>query len=84
MTREDNAAYTAGCFPAIAETETERQARRDATYAAQLAANSWPSDTCKFCKRAKACCARCSHHVGDMCLHCGNDERARPFTFRGK
>lgn len=43
---------------------------------------SWPADQCPECQRrgygrigSAAYCVSYAHHVGDCCLHCGNEER---------
>ena len=60
-------------------------AKKDAEYARRLRDNDWPSDTCDACKRKQGCCESFTHHNGDCCNHCGNDERnPRKWLFRGK
>ncbi len=47
----------------------------------------WPSDTCQAgaCQRGTSCCQNYSHHLYDVCLHCGNDERdIHHMKYRGK
>lgn len=46
---------------------------KDRRYAAQVASGAWPSDSCPQCRGG--CCQRAWHHAGDVCLHCGLDER---------
>ncbi len=57
------------------EHEVWQQAR-DLLFEHRKLTNTFPSSTCNDggC-RFGACCKRTWHHAGDMCLHCGNDER---------
>lgn len=65
------------------------QADRLRQFHANLQSGVWPMDTCDKCSRHPAvgcagCCKSFAHHVGDFCIHCGNDERRGGWTFRGK
>lgn len=35
----------------------------------------WPALLCRKCQTRGGCCKYAYHHVGDCCIHCGNDER---------
>jgi len=48
--------------------------RKDRQYARRVKSGQWPGDTCKDCAGG-ACCKRTWHHSGDLCAHCGLDER---------
>ena len=63
---------------------------QNAAYKALMESGAWPADTCPNCIRrgvpnigAAGCCKSYSHHIGSVCLHCGNDERGRDWKFRG-
>lgn len=57
----------------------------DDVFRAQVRSGDWPQDTCEACQRTKRCCRSYSHHHGDCCTHCGNDERnPRTWGWRGK
>ena len=64
-----------------AEMDRERFAEKDRAFTAQKASGTFPAVTCKECRgedlkrEVYGCCQRDWHHVGDCCLHCGNDER---------
>ena len=47
---------------------------KDKLFEIRKANGKFPSDTCEGC-RSSICCNRHWHHVGDCCIHCGNDER---------
>ena len=74
----------------MAWTEAETKAyydEKDTIFRAQVQLDQWPSDRCETCQKRPGCCERYSHHVGDCCLHCGNDERSGPglaMKFRGR
>lgn len=57
-----------------AELERERWAKKDRDFEATKATGAFPAVKCPQCK--SGCCKRTWHHVGDCCLHCGNDERS--------
>lgn len=46
----------------------------------------WPQDTCTTFKcQNGGCCQNSNHHLYDVCLHCGNDERHTDhIKFRGR
>lgn len=50
-------------------------AARDVAFDTIAASEQWPSGECEYCSRRGVCCRSHNHHVGDCCLHCGNDER---------
>lgn len=58
------------------ETPVQTDARfehKDQVFAELQKTGEWPSRTCPKCKHG--CCKRTWHHIGECCLHCGNDER---------
>ena len=50
-------------------------AEKDAQYTEIKKSGEWPCKSCRKCVAQGACCSRDWHHIGDCCLHCGNDER---------
>ena len=55
---------------------------KDRLFQERMQTGSWPAAHCPECLRrgyerigSAACCASYAHHVGDCCVHCGNDER---------
>lgn len=50
-------------------------ADRAKEFANRKKARKWPASECERCDRTFGCCISFTHHVGDFCLHCGNDER---------
>jgi hypothetical protein len=56
-----------------ADMERERWAKKDRVFNMQKATGHFPAESCPKC--VSGCCHRDWHHVGDCCLHCGNDER---------
>lgn len=45
-----------------------------ALFRERCTSQQWPRDTCNKCNRRQACCCDYNHHVGDVCVHCGNNE----------
>lgn len=82
---EDGNMYCPYCddyVRAVAKNPTEdRFQRKDRQYARRVTSGQWPSDSCKDCKSG-ACCQRPWHHSGDVCAHCGLDERGDGMKFR--
>lgn len=60
-------------FPETNEVATYRFKYKDQLFEETKQTGAWPAKTCVKCKNG--CCMRTWHHVGDCCLHCGNDER---------
>ena len=58
---------------AEAREKAELYAKKDRVFELQKASGRFPAETCPKCEHS--CCERAWHHVGDCCLHCGNDER---------
>lgn len=51
-------------------------AEKDRQFRELQRSGEWPSKTCPECQaRHGGCCKSYNHHIGDNCLHCGNDER---------
>lgn len=56
---------------------------KDRVFAQRQRDAAWPAQTCADCRRrgyqgpagTSACCTSFGHHLGDCCVHCGNDER---------
>ena len=44
-------------------------------FAERVRSDEWPARSCDSCTKLGYCCQRHHHHHGDICLHCGNDER---------
>lgn len=63
-------------MPETTEQTRKRFKEKDREFAELKSSGDWASKACHqpACK-AGGCCLRYSHHVGDCCLHCGNDER---------
>jgi len=59
----------------LTEEDRERFRRKDRLFAERRKAGAWPADECKSCISSGGCCVRYGHHMGDCCVHCGNDER---------
>lgn len=55
------------------DEERERFAKKDRIFELTKASGKFPAAACHEC--VSGCCKRAWHHVGDCCLHCGNDER---------
>ncbi len=56
--------------------------REDLLFQWRKATGNWSAHRCPQCQRrgyenigSPACCKSHCHHVGECCLHCGNDER---------
>lgn len=56
--------------------------REDLLFQWRKATGNWSAHRCPQCQRrgyenigSSACCKSHFHHVGECCLHCGNDER---------
>jgi hypothetical protein len=60
-------------FTRDVSNEREDYAAKDAEFAKLKADDAFPSKTCSNCE--SGCCKRDWHHSGDVCLHCGMDER---------
>lgn len=58
--------------------------KEDQQFDRQKRENEWPQDSCKFerCRSGSTCCKRVHHHNGNVCLHCGNDEREEEWRYR--
>lgn len=50
-------------------------AAKDAEFERLKEQGEFPSCSCESCSRRGGCCKYWGHHIGDVCLHCGNDER---------
>lgn len=48
---------------------------KDVRFAVSKAVGVWAADSCPSCNSRGGCCNHYNHHLGDCCLHCGNDER---------
>jgi hypothetical protein len=58
----------------VGKNPRDRFEIKAAQYARRLKSGQWPSDTCQECA-GRLCCKRDWHHSGDVCSHCGQDER---------
>jgi hypothetical protein len=47
---------------------------KDKLFEIRKASGKFPSDSCELCRQHPLCC-KYGHHVGDCCIHCGNDKR---------
>lgn len=59
----------------VAQIKADNWAAKDREFAALRVSGEWPSKTCPTCQSRGFCCVSYNHHIGDNCLHCGNDER---------
>jgi hypothetical protein len=76
--------HTYGSPAYKAEQTRKASAEKDAQWRKQIETGEWPSDACEACANRGGCCQSYGHHLGDNCLHCGNDERnIRNPSFRG-
>ncbi len=64
--------------------QRDREMKDDQQFERQKLNNEWPQDSCSFarCKSGSTCCKRNHHHSGELCLHCGNDERTEEWRYR--
>ena len=50
---------------------------KDTIFARRAELCRWPMANCNACEKRGGCGVSYNHHVGDCCLHCGNDEREK-------